>query len=84
MHRFCACTLVFEDEAAVDAWCARHGIERGEVLPLERVDALARAWYGGYLAADWRKASAAEARELFASLGLDSPHWHVPAGDERF
>jgi len=84
VHRHCACTLVFEDRVAIDAWCARHGIARGEVLALEKVAELARVWYGEHLAPEWRKPTASEARRRFESVGLTSPHWHVPDGDERF
>lgn len=84
VHRHCACTLVFADLEAVDPWCERHGITRGEVLPLEQVAELARVWYGGHLAPDWRKPTASEARAKFESAGLTAPHWHVPPGDQRF
>ena len=70
MHRHCACTLVFCDEDAVDRWCAEYAVERGEIVNLEKVAELARVWYGGHLAPDWRKATASEARARFESVGL--------------
>lgn len=84
VHRHCACTLVFADQASIDGWCARHGIGRGEVLPLETVAGLARAWYGGHLERNWRKPTLDEARERFASVGLTSPHWQLPRSGQRF
>ena len=84
VHRHCACTLVFADRAAIDPWCERHGIARGEILPLEKVAELAQVWYGAHLSPEWRKPTASEARRRFESVGLTSPHWRVPEGDERF
>lgn len=84
VHRFCGSTLVFQDEAAVDAWCVRHGIERGDVQPLERVNALARRWYGGHLARDWVKWTVPQAAEIFASVGLGGKTWELPRVDTTF
>jgi hypothetical protein len=84
VHRHCACTLVFEDRASIDDWCARHAIRRGEILPVEKVAELARVWYGGHLGPHWRKPTLDEARERFASVGLTSPHWELPRSGRRF
>lgn len=80
----CSTMLLFRSEAEIDVWSARHGIEKGDVQPLEKVWALARAWYGNHGAEDWRKWSAAEARQIFGGLGLTGPIWEVPAVEERF
>jgi hypothetical protein len=84
VHRHCASTLVFRTGDEIDAWCERHGVARGEVVPVEQVADLAKAWYGGHLDPGWVKPSAAEAQAVFESVGLTSDHWHVPGGDERF
>ena len=84
VHRFCASTLVFPDEGAIDAWCERHGVGRGEAVPLQQAAELARAWYGGHLDPEWRKPTAAEAQEIFASAGFVGEHWRIDGGDERF
>ncbi|MEM7306249.1 MAG: alkylmercury lyase family protein [Planctomycetota bacterium] len=84
VHRFCGSTLIFSATDAVDGWCERHGVARGEVVPLEQVAELARVWYGGHLAPDWRKPTASEARTRLESVGLTADHWRVPGGDERF
>ena len=57
---------------------------KGEVVPVEQVADLARAWYGAHLDPEWVKPSAAEAQAVFEGVGLTSDHWHVPGGDERF
>lgn len=84
VHRHCACTLVFRNESSIDRWCDRHGIPRGAVLTLSQVADLARVWYGGHLAPDWRKATAAEARARFESVGLTGPHWALAQSTARF
>lgn len=84
VHRFCASTLVFAGADDVPRWYERHGVPQGDVQPLERVAALARAWYGPYLDPSWRKWTVAEARELFARLGLRGPTWELPESSGRF
>lgn len=84
VHRHCACTLVFRDRRQIEAWSARHGIAHGEVQPIEKVAELAKVWYGGHLAPDWRKATPAEAAARFRSVGLTSALWQVPDGSRRF
>jgi hypothetical protein len=78
---WCASVLPFRDPADVDDWCARHRIPRGDIVPGDRVLALARAWYGGHLAPDWRKHTVAEAAAIFAAVGLVGPHWELPPSD---
>lgn len=84
VYRHCACALVFGGVDTVDPWCDRHGIQRGEIVPLAQVAELARVWYGNHLDPRWRKPTASEARATFASVGLTSDHWRVPGGDGRF
>ena len=84
VHRFCGSTLVFRDREQVAAWCARHGHARGDVQPLDVVDRLARAWYGGHLAPDWTKWTAAQAAAIFEACGLGGPTWSLPPSDDRF
>jgi hypothetical protein len=81
---YCGTVLVYRREADVDAWCARHGIERGEVVPLRQVWELARVWYGNHRAADWKKWTPAAAREIFTRVGLTGEFWRIPQGGERF
>jgi hypothetical protein len=64
------------DDAA--AWSARHGFAPGDVVPLDRVLALARVWYGRHLDPSWRKWTVDEARAMFTGIGLTSPTWDVP------
>ena len=84
VHRFCSTALVFRTSGEVQRWCARHGYPLGSIQTLERVWALARAWYGGHRARDWRKHTQAEAKRIFESVGLSDPIWSLEPGAERF
>ena len=80
----CSTMLVFASDAAVDAWCARHAMPRGDVQSLSTVWAFAQAWYGRHLDPGWTKWTTEEARALFARFGLTGPTWELPATEERF
>lgn len=80
----CSTMLVFDSPVAVDRWCARHAIARGDVQPLSNVWAFAQAWYGRHLDHDWTKWTTDEARALFERFGLTSATWALPATEERF
>lgn len=73
----CASFQPFHAEDEVDAWCARHALPKGAVLPITGLWSFAKEWYGGYLATPWRKRTAEEARALFARHGLTSPFWTI-------
>ncbi|MEM7500679.1 MAG: alkylmercury lyase family protein [Pseudomonadota bacterium] len=80
----CSMMLLFDDEAHVDEWCAKHGKQRGDVRPVQQIWRFAKEWYGKHADPDWRKPSAAEAAELFARHGLDGPIWTLPEQDRHF
>jgi hypothetical protein len=80
----CSTMLLFDSEAAIDDWCARHRIPRGDVQPLAKVMAFASAWYGRHLDEHWTKWTAGEARALFAQFGLTGETWEIPGAAERF
>lgn len=80
----CSTMLLFEDEAHVERWCARHGVPRGDVRRVADLWPFAREWYGSHLSEEWEKISVPRAREMFARHGLDGPIWSLPSGVERF
>ena len=80
----CSTMLVFASDAAVDMWCARHAMPRGDVQSLASVWPFAQAWYGRHLDPAWTKWTTDEARALFARVGLTGPTWALPTTDERF
>lgn len=69
--------LLFRSEDEADAWCAATGEPRGDTVPLAQVWALAQAWYGNRMHPDFRGRSAAQARAVFASVGLTSDFWQA-------
>ena len=80
----CSTMLVFASDAAVDTWCVRHAMPRGDVQSVATVWAFAQAWYGRHLDPAWTKWTTDEARALFARFGLTGPTWELPTTDERF
>lgn len=80
----CTTMLVFDDEAHVEEWCEKHGKDKGDVQPIQKVWEFAREWYGKHADPDWKKPSAREAAEIFARHGLSGPIWSLPEQDGHF
>lgn len=59
----------------MDRWCERRGTARREVLDVDRLWALSKAWYDDRLSPDYRGRTAAGAQAILAGLGLTSPFW---------
>jgi hypothetical protein len=67
--------LGFRSEAEVDAWCARRGLPRRPLMTLDQQWRLAVEWYGNRLTAESRRPGPADARRIFAEIGLTDPFW---------
>jgi Alkylmercury lyase len=80
----CSVMLLFPSGAAVDEWCIRHAVPRGDVQPIARVWELARVWYAHHLSPSWVKWTGDEAREIFARVGMTGPVWELPQTVARF
>lgn len=80
----CASMLLFDDEAHVDEWCAKHGKKKGDVQPVQKVWRFAREWYGRHAFPDWEKLSTDEAAEMFTRHGLTGPIWDLSGQEGRF
>ena len=80
----CSMMLLFDDDAHVDEWCAKHGKQKGDVRPIAQIWEFAKDWYGKHASPDWKKPTAAEAAALFAEHGLDGPIWSLPKADGHF
>ena len=80
----CSTMLLFDSEDAIDAWCVRHDVRKGDVKPVSDVWNLAQVWYGQHLSPDWRKWTAAEAREIFKRFGFSGEIWALEASGSRF
>ena len=61
----------------MDRWCGRRGVERGAVMSLPQAWSLSQKWYGTRLDPDFRRPTAAEAGDIFASVGLTGPFWRL-------
>ncbi len=81
---WCASVQPFVSAEQIDMWCERHALQRGEAVPIDRVQCLARAWYGRHLDPDWRKWTVAEAQAIFGSVGLRGDFWRLPSTDRPF
>ena len=80
----CGNMLLFESGEAIDRWCERHDMPRGDAQPLAKIWEFARVWYGRHRDPAWKKWSAAEAREIFARFSLTGPTWELRDTGERF
>lgn len=70
-------TLLFRSIEDVDSWSERRRLPRGEAVPIEQAYRLAVAWYGDAGTAAGHMRHRAELEQLFASVGLDQPHFHL-------
>jgi Alkylmercury lyase len=80
----CSTMLVFDSELAIDGWCARHALPRGDAQPIQRAYDFASIWYGRHLDPDWSKWTLDEARQIFNRLGFRGPVWALPESGQRF
>lgn len=80
----CSTMLMFESEADVDNWCQRHGMEKGDVQPINKVWEFSKVWYGNHLKPDWVKWTVNEAKEIFERFKLVNPIWNMPSNGDRF
>jgi hypothetical protein len=69
--------LLFRSEEHVDRWSEERGLERGELVTLEQIWALARAWYADALSPDFRRRTPDEAQAFFTEIGLTGPFWQL-------
>jgi hypothetical protein len=67
--------LLFRSEEHIGRWMRQWGQPRGGVLTIQQGWDLARAWYGGRMKPEWRRATLEEAETLLASLGLTGDFW---------
>jgi hypothetical protein len=81
---FCASVIPFRAISDIDPWCRRHGIRRGEAMPISQLAELARRWYGNHLDRNWIKWTQAEAQAIFRASGLSGAFWQLVSPSERF
>jgi hypothetical protein len=69
--------LLFRDEEHVDRWRRMRDLPVGGLLTPDQTERLARGWYGGKLARDWRRHTLEETEALLAEVGLTGPFWDL-------
>ena len=80
----CSNMLVFEDVNQVKLWTQQHRIPLGDIQPIEKIWHFSKKWYGHHLNPDWKKWTAAEAKQLFLEFGLVDEIWQLESSKERF
>ena len=69
---------LFRSEDHVLAWTRANSYQLGALVSLERVWALAKAWYADPRAIGWRPRKRDESQAVIASAGLTGPFWELP------
>jgi hypothetical protein len=67
---------LFRSEEHIDRWLA--GARPGATVPVDRLCALAHAWWGDRLDPGWRPHTRDENQAILDSLGLTGPFWRLP------
>ena len=80
----CSTMLIFASEADIDHWCERHGMNKGDVQPIDNVWNFSKVWYGNHLNKNWVKWSVNEAKDLFERFQLTNHIWDMPSDSGRF
>ena len=80
----CSTMLLFENEEAVERWCTKHRIDKGDVQTITKIWEFSKVWYGNHLNPDWQKWTTAEAKRIFEQFELSHDVWKLPVSDTRF
>jgi hypothetical protein len=67
---------LFRSEEHIDRWL--NGRASGSTISVEKLNALAQAWWGSRLAPDWQPRSRAESEAILIGLGLADDFWTLP------
>lgn len=80
----CSTMLLFDSEDAIDNWCSRHAMDKGDVQPIEKIWEFSKVWYGNHLCREWVKWTAEEAKAIFKRFDLVGPIWEIAPSKSRF
>jgi len=73
--------LLFWSEEHVEKWCKDWNLPKGEVIPLNQLWQLAKAWYSpDRREPEWRRKTVDEIEALFTEIGFTSPFWRLRPG----
>ncbi|KAF4871732.1 hypothetical protein CGCSCA1_v009155 [Colletotrichum siamense] len=71
----CGTIHVFGSQTHAAEWCERYGFRYGEVMNLDTMWKLSKAWYENKASHDYDRLDAQEVTDLFRELGLVSEFW---------
>ncbi|KAK2729086.1 hypothetical protein CKAH01_10525 [Colletotrichum kahawae] len=71
----CGTIHVFGSQTQATEWCERYGFRYGEVMNLDTMWKLSKAWYENKASLDYDRFNAQEVTSLFQELGLVSEFW---------
>jgi len=80
----CSTMLLFESREAIEKWCEKHRIAKGDVQPITRIWEFSKVWYGNHLNQKWQKWTTGEAARIFEQFELTDDIWKIPNSDKRF
>ena len=80
----CSVMQVFSSENAIDDWCKRHNLAKGDVQPIETVWQFAQVWYGNHPREDWKKWTLEEAKSIFQQFNFTHDVWNIATTNSRF
>lgn len=69
---------LFRSEEHVERWLVMRGYPRGQIVPLDVVWQLAKAWYADPRRVEWRPRTRDESQAVLASVGLTDDFWQLP------
>lgn len=73
----CSNQLLFCNRSHVQKWLEKTGNTFGTILDLSTLWTLATKWYEGRLTPEYRRRTADEAADFFASIGLTGDFWRT-------
>jgi hypothetical protein len=69
--------MLFRSEEEARRWSRSVARLDGEIVALDQLERLARAWYGDRLDPNWRARPTARSQEILAAAGLTGPFWSL-------
>jgi hypothetical protein len=61
----------------VDRWLAKQGHDKGFVMPLATMWALAKAWYSDPRSESWRPRTKEQSQAVLTGVGLTGTFWQM-------
>ncbi|EXJ70364.1 uncharacterized protein A1O5_06432 [Cladophialophora psammophila CBS 110553] len=71
----CGGIQICTSELEAQNFHAKHGLHYGDVISLDKLWELSKAWYSDKATYDYERKTPQEAKKLFEDLGLDLRYW---------